>query len=90
MVAKTEAVSSKEVDMNLARPAVPFKLEMMVLNILQAVTHFGFSAAKCFALKHAPIPFDRRGYRYRFELGIDHKFRSQGTGAELGARRVQR
>jgi len=64
VVAKTETVCSKEVDMNLSRPAVPFKLEMMVLNILQAVTHFGFSSAKGLAPKDIPIPFDRRGHGY--------------------------
>src|SRR6202034_684730 len=89
VVAKTETVSSKEVDMNLSRLAVPFKLEMMVLNILQAVTHFGFPGAKCFAPEHAPIPFDGRGHRYRFEFRIDYKFRTKGTGAELRAREVQ-
>src|ERR1035437_8638547 len=75
--------------MNLSRPAVPFKLEMMVLNVLQAVTHFGFSGAKGLAPEHAPIPFDRRGHRYRLEFRIDHKFRSEGTSAELRAREVQ-
>src|SRR5258708_3505754 len=75
--------------MNLSRPAVPFKLEMMVLNILQAVTHFGFSSAKGLAPKGIPTPFDRRAHVYRFEFGIDYEFRSKGTSAELRASEVQ-
>ena len=89
MVAKAEAVRSEEMDMNLAWPAVPFKLEMMVLDVVQAVTHFGFSGAETLAPKHVAVPFDRRGHRDRLEFCIHHEFWPKGTSAQLRAREVQ-
>ena len=43
---ETQAVGSKEMNVNVTRPAVRLKLEMMMLNILQAVAHFGFAGAE--------------------------------------------
>ena len=89
MVAETEAVGSKEMDMNLARPAVALKFEMMVLNILQAVTHFGLSGAEALGPEHVLTPFDGRGHRDRLEFRIHYEFWSKGTRTELRTGEVQ-
>jgi hypothetical protein len=40
LIAEAEAIRPKEVNVNVSGPAVALKFEVMMLNILQAVTHF--------------------------------------------------
>jgi hypothetical protein len=43
MIAETEAVRPKKVHMDVPRPAVGFEFEMVMLDILQAMAHLGFT-----------------------------------------------
>jgi hypothetical protein len=69
--------------------AVGFVFEMMVLNILQAMAHFGFTAAERLAPMHVSFPLDGRGYTHRLEFWINHKFWSKRTRAELRAGEIE-
>ena len=44
--AKTQAVRSKKVDVNVTRPPVRFKLEVMMIKVLQTVAHFRFPGSE--------------------------------------------
>src|SRR5579864_6108800 len=49
-VAETQAIGAEEVNVNISAPAMRFVFEMMVLDVLQVVAHFGFAAEKSSAL----------------------------------------
>jgi hypothetical protein len=82
-IAETQAISSEEVDVNISSPAMRFVFEMMMLDILQAMTHFGFAAAKSPApLKIAVTP-NRNCDRDGLEVRINDKFRANRTSAQF-------
>src|SRR5437867_10202328 len=81
--AKTEAVGTKEVDMNVSRTAVCFKFEVMMLNILQAVAHFSLAASNLFRPQGAAGTMNRDDARHGFKFRIKHKFGSDRAGAQL-------
>jgi len=88
VIAETEAVRAKEMNMDVAWATVQLKLEMMVFNVSQAVTHFRFPGVKGLGPEHLPVPFDGRGHGSRFELCIHHEFWPKGTVPEFRAREV--
>lgn len=49
VIAEAQAIGAKEMHVDIFRPAVRLKFEMMMLNVLQAVAHFGFAGAKGFS-----------------------------------------
>jgi hypothetical protein len=83
VIAETEAVSSQEVNMDVSPPAVSFEFEMMMLNVLQAMAHFGFTRTERLGPVDIPFPLDRHRHRYGFEFGINHEFWSKRTRAQL-------
>ncbi len=89
MVAETEVVRSKEVNVHVSRTTVSFKFEMMMLNVAQPMAHFGFAATERLGPLNTPVPLDRRGYGDGVKFRINHQFWSERTGAELGARQVE-
>jgi hypothetical protein len=89
VIAETQAVRSKEVYVDVSPAAVSFIFEMMVLDVLQAMAHFGFTAAESFGPMDISFPFDGHGYRHGFEFRINHKFWPKRTGAEFGASEIK-
>ena len=55
----------------------------------QAVTHLGLSRAEGLRPEGGAVAFDRYFDRDRLELRVDHKFRTERTGAKLGAARLR-
>src|SRR5208337_2481098 len=88
MVAKTEAVRSKEMNVDVSRPAVSFKLKMMMLNVAQAVAHLGFPGAESLGPVNISISLDRRRNGNGFEFRINHELGSQRAGTEFRTREV--
>jgi hypothetical protein len=81
--AETEAVRSEEVYVDVSPPAVSFVFEMMVLDVSQAMAHFGFTAAESIGPMDVSFPFDGHVNRHGLEFWINHKFGSERTGAEF-------
>ena len=50
--AETQAIRSEEMNVDVARAAMRFKFEMMMLDVRQAVAHFSFAAAERFRPQH--------------------------------------
>src|SRR5262249_34618022 len=75
--------------MHVASPAMSLVLEMVMFNVGQAVTHFGFAAAECFIPECDSIPLDRHTDGNRIELRVDHQLRAKSTGAQLRASEIQ-
>ena len=60
-----------------------FEFEMMMFDILQAVTHFRLAAAKGFRPECARAALNLHSNLDRFEFGVDHQFGSQCAGSKL-------
>lgn len=58
IVAKTQAISPEEMHVNVTCSAMSRVLEMMVLDILEAVAHCRVSAAEGFAPQRDAISFN--------------------------------
>ena len=89
VIAEAQAVRSKEVNVDISTAAMSFVFEMMVLDVSQAMAHFGFTAAECLGPMDIAFPFDGCGYGNGLEFWIDHKFWSKRTGAKFGAGEVE-
>src|SRR3954447_15468612 len=57
--AETETVGAKKVDVNVSGPTVRFKLEVMMLNILQAVAHFRFASPNLLGPQRPAVAMNR-------------------------------
>jgi hypothetical protein len=88
-VAETEAVRSEEVYVDVSPAAVSFVFEMMVLDVSQAMAHFGFTAAESIGPMDASFPFDGHVNGQGLEFWINHKFGSERTRAEFGASEIK-
>ena len=64
-------------------------LEMVMFNVGEAMTHFGFAAAESFIPERHSIPFDRHPDGNRVELRVDHQLRAKSTGAQLRTSEIQ-
>src|SRR5690349_3738393 len=56
---KAETVGSEEMNMHVSRPPMSVKLEVMMLDVFQAVAHLGNPGAEGLRPVHTPCPFDR-------------------------------
>ena len=75
--------------MHVSAAAVSFVLEVVMLNVLQTVAHFGFTAAERPGPEDTSFPLDCHRYRYGLKFWIDHEFWPQCTRAELRARQIE-
>jgi hypothetical protein len=89
VVAETQAISAKEMHVDVPAPAVSFVLEMVMLNVLQTVTHFGFTAPERPSPENTSFPLDCHRHRYGLEFRIDHEFWPKRASAEFRARKVE-
>jgi hypothetical protein len=89
VLAETEAVSSKEMHMDVSPAAVSLIFEMMVLNVLQTMAHFSFTTTECPGPVHTSFPFDGHGYGHGLEFRVDDKFWPQRRRAKFGSRKVE-
>jgi len=71
------------VDVYITRPAMRFKLEMMMFDILQAVAHFRFTGADGLGPEDLTVALDARFARNGLELLINHQLRAERAGSEL-------
>jgi hypothetical protein len=82
-IAETEAIGPKEVNVHISSAAMCCVLEVMVLDIGEAVTHFRIAAAEALVPEHTSITLDGDVNRHRVEPRINHKFRPKCTRAQL-------
>src|SRR5689334_12979856 len=80
---ETQAVRSKEVDVNVARPAMSLELEMMMLEVPQTVTHFRFAGSEGSGPDRASSSLDIHLHSQRREFRVDNNLRSQSARSEL-------
>jgi hypothetical protein len=73
---KAQAVGSEEMNVHVTRTAVSIKLEMMMLEIPQAVAHFRLARPKGSRPEDSPVTLDLSVDRYRRKLRIHNEFRS--------------
>src|SRR5579864_5066526 len=74
---KAQAVGSEEMHMHITRPAMSFELEVMVLEIPQAMAHFRFARAEGSRPENTPVTFDPHMDRHRGKLRIHNQLRSK-------------
>src|SRR6516162_8286353 len=83
VVAETETVGPQKVHMHISAPAMCRVLEVMVLDVGEAVTHFRIAAQEGLVPEHGSIALDGNGNRYGVEIRINHQFRPECAGAQL-------
>ena len=81
--AKTQAICSKKMDMNVSRLAMLLELKMVVLEVLQTVAHVGFTAVNILLPQQPPAALNLDLTRHRFEFRIKHQLRPNGAIAQL-------
>ena len=88
-VAKAEAVGAKKVHVNVARPPMLLKFEVMMLNVLEAVAHFLFAGADISRPQSPAVTLDRYFACNRGKLRIQDQLRTNRTVAQLRCRQIQ-
>ena len=81
--AETETVGAKKVDVDVSGVAVRFKLEVMMLNILQAVAHFSFASPNLLGPQLAATAMNGDFARHGFKVRIEHKLGSDRAGVQF-------
>jgi hypothetical protein len=61
-VAEAQAIGPEEMYMNVSGAAVPFKLEVMVFEVFEAMTHFLLTGSEGLRPQHSPGALDFHFY----------------------------
>ena len=76
-------------NVNVTGPSVALEFEVMMFDVLQAVTHLRFSRRDFLGPDRLSCALDRSATRYGFEVGVDHKFRAQRARANFRSSKIQ-
>ena len=87
--AEAEAIGAEEMDVDVAGAAMRFELEMVMLDVAQAVAHFGFAGTDFFVPERFAGALDGDFTGDGIELGVKDDFRAEGTGAQFRACQIQ-
>jgi hypothetical protein len=82
-VAETQRARAEKMDMQIARAAVRFKFEMMMLDVREAVAHFTFAGENFLRPKNVSGTFDFHRAGNGIELRVNHKFRTERAIADF-------
>src|SRR4029077_10272242 len=80
---------SEKMNVHVPRAAMSLKLEMMMLEVAQAMTHFGLARPESARPEHTSLAINLDLRRDRRELWIDDEFRAQCAGSEFRSCQVQ-
>ena len=88
-VAKTQRIRAEIMHMRVARAAVRLELEMVVLNIREAVAHLGLAGADGLRPDDFPRALDLTSPGHGGKFRRDDQFRPERAGAHFRSREVQ-
>src|SRR5215813_14554078 len=88
-VAEAERIGAKKMHVQISRPPMLLKFEVMMLNVRQAVAHFGFAGADIFRPQGPAVTLDRYFAWNRGKFRIQDQLRTQGTVAQLRTGQIQ-
>ena len=74
VIAEAESTGAIEMDMDIARPPVHGKLEVMMLNVFERVAHVRLAASDRFFPKQRAFAVDTSTAGHRIEIGIKDQF----------------
>src|SRR5215469_7743249 len=88
-VAKAEAVGAKKVHVHVSRLPMLLKFEVMMLNVCEAVAHFGFAGADISRPQPPAVTLDCYPAWHRGKFRIEDQLRTNGTVAQLRSGQIQ-
>src|SRR5687768_10449803 len=88
-VAEAQRTSSVVVHVDVSRPPVGLELEVMLLDVPQAVAHLVLSGENVLRPKLGACMLDRHLACYRAEIAVENQLRPESTSADLRTREIQ-
>ncbi len=78
-VSEAQAVRAVVMHVNIARPPVRLELEMMMLDVREAVAHLSLASGNVTRPNRAAEPLDADATRHSIEIAVDDQLGSERT-----------
>src|ERR1700730_7636031 len=88
-IAETQAVRAVKMDVQIAGAAMGPELEMVMLDVGEAVAHFCGSGGDLALPDDALTTLDRHAAWHRMKIRVQHNLRAQRRSAKFGTREIQ-
>src|SRR6266481_4610466 len=82
-------MSAEKMNVYVSRATVQLELEMVMLQVAEAVGHFLFAARDGLRPEVTATAFNGHRTRHSSKIRINHKFGPDGTGAQLRSCEVE-